>query len=43
MKETRSVSGHKVGDFVGAGGTNYDLVRDNCWDAAKRMTDLGKK
>ena len=42
-KETRSVSGHTVGDFVKTGGTNYSLVGDNCIHGASRMTGLGKK
>ena len=40
--ETRSVQGHTVSDFVKAGGTNYNLVRDNCIHGANRMTKLGK-
>ena len=43
VKETRSVSGHTVGDFVKTGGTNYSLVGDNCIHGASRMTGLGNK
>jgi hypothetical protein len=43
VKETRSVSGHTVGDFVKTGGTDYSLFGDNCIDAASRMTGLGNK
>ena len=40
--ETRSVEGHTVSDFVKAGGTKYNLVKDNCIHGADRMTELGK-
>ena len=40
--ETRSVEGHTVSDFVKAGGTNYNLLGNNCIHGANRMTKLGK-
>jgi len=42
-KETRSVHGHTVSDFVKAGGPNYKLFKDNCIHGANRMTNLGKR
>ena len=40
--ETRSVEGHTVSDFVKAGGTNYNLLGNNCIHGANRMTKLGE-
>ena len=41
--EGKRVNGKSVGDFVKAGGKNYDLRKDNCHDASGRMYNLGKR
>ena len=39
----KSVNGKSVGDFVKAGGKNYNVVTNNCHDASRRMDNLGKR
>jgi len=34
--------GTRVADYVKAGGSNYNLLLDNCHDASKRMMDVAK-
>jgi hypothetical protein len=36
----KTVKYSKVADYVRVGGKNYDLVRDNCHDASRRMMYL---
>ncbi|XP_064605828.1 uncharacterized protein LOC135470722 [Liolophura sinensis] len=39
--ETKYINGRRtVGDYVAAGGTRYNLLFDNCLNAANRMMDL---
>jgi len=40
--ESHPVSNAKVGDFVKAGGANYNVVNDNCYHATDRMMNVGK-
>ncbi|XP_048452248.1 uncharacterized protein LOC125483011 [Rhincodon typus] len=37
VTEERPVEGRTVGDFVEAGGQNYDVLTDNCHHASSRM------
>ena len=39
----KSVNGKNVGDFVKAGGKDYNIVTDNCHHASGRMDNLGKR
>ena len=39
----KSVNGKTIGDFVKAGGKNYNLFTNNCHHASKRMHNLGKR
>ena len=37
----RYVSGVTIGDYVEAGGTDYNLFIDNCYNGASRMMRIG--
>ena len=39
----KTVNGKTIGDFVTAGGTNYDPLFNNCHHARNRMDKLGKR
>ena len=43
MGKAKSVYGKNVGDFVKAGGKNYNVFTDNCHSATDRNTKLGKR
>ena len=43
MDNAKSVNGKSVGDFVKAGGKNYNLLLNNCHHARKKMHSLGKR
>ena len=37
----KKVEGAVVGDYMEAGGEEYNVITDNCHDASERMMDLG--